>query len=374
MNWHYLHSFLRFLIVIAAVVLGLFALYYIWHFAYPFVIALLLAFLINPLVDLLERKGKLPRPASVALSILFLIGVLSAFLTLLVNEIVQGVVYLADVLPENFKEIVTFLEELFVSHVMPLYNQLEDLFKDLNKDQQTTVMDNIQSISTTVTTTVTDILQSLVEGIRSIIVSLPTILTVLIFSLLATFFISKDWYKFIRWVKKKVSIDIQRSIGSVYKDLRRALFGFIKAQLTLISMTAAIVLIGLLILRVDYAVTIAIIIGLVDLLPYLGTGAVFVPWMIYSFLTGNYGLTIGLAILYGVVVVQRQLVEPKVLSSNIGLDPLATLIALFVGFQIFGFIGLIIGPVLLVVLKTLYHANVFKDTWHYIIGGNSKKS
>ncbi|MCA0986325.1 sporulation integral membrane protein YtvI [Guptibacillus algicola] len=374
MNWHYVHSILRFLIVIAAVVFGLFILYYIWHFAYPFVIALLLAFLINPLVDLLEAKVKMPRAAAVALSIVFLIGVLAAFLTLLVNEIVQGVVYLADVLPENFREIVTFIEELFVSQVLPLYNQLEDLFKDLNKDQQTTIMDNIQSVGTTVTTAVTDILQALVEGIRSIIISLPTIITVLIFSLLATFFISKDWYKFIRWVKKKVSSDIQRSIGSVYKDLRKALFGFIKAQLTLISMTAAIVLVGLLILRVEYAVTISIIIGIVDLLPYLGTGAVFVPWMIYSFLTGNYGLTIGLAILYGIVVIQRQLVEPKVLSSNIGLDPLATLIALFVGFQIFGFIGLIIGPVFLVVLKTLYHANVFKDIWHYIIGENKRKS
>ena len=368
MNWKYIHRVLRFLLVIALILLTLIAFYYIWHLAYPFVIALLLAFLINPMVDLLERKGKIPRPFSVALSILFLVGVLAAFIALLVNEIVQGVVYIANVLPGNFQEIVLFVEDLFVSHIMPLYNQLEELFKDLNKDQQTTVIDNIQSIGTTITTALTNILQTLVEGIRSIIVSLPTILTVLVFSMLATFFISKDWYKFINWIKKKVRNDVQKSIGKVYVDLRRALFGFLKAQLTLISMTAVIVLVGLLILRVDYAITIAIIIGLVDLLPYLGTGAIFVPWMIYSFLTGNYGLTIGLSILYGIVVIQRQVMEPKVLSSNIGLDPLATLIALFVGFQVFGFIGLIIGPVLLVVLKTLYHANVFKDIWRYIVG------
>ncbi|MGB8001351.1 MAG: sporulation integral membrane protein YtvI [Anaerobacillus sp.] len=368
MNWKYIHRILRFLLVIALIILTLISVYYIWHLAYPFVIALFLAFLINPMVDLLERKGKIPRPLAVALSILFLVGVLAAFIALLINEIVQGVVYIADVLPGNFEEIVLFVEDLFVSHVMPLYNQLEELFKDLNKDQQTTVIDNIQSIGTTITAAVTNILQSLVEGIRSFIVSLPTILTVLVFSMLATFFISKDWYKFINWLKKKVRIDIQKSISKVYVDLRRALFGFLKAQLTLISMTAVIVLVGLLILRVDYAITIAIIIGLVDLLPYLGTGAIFVPWMIYSFLIGNYGLTIGLSILYGIVVIQRQVMEPKVLSSNIGLDPLATLIALFVGFQVFGFIGLIIGPVLLVVLKTLYHANVFKDFWRYIVG------
>ncbi|WP_347549324.1 sporulation integral membrane protein YtvI [Pseudalkalibacillus hwajinpoensis] len=368
MNWKYVHRMLRFLLVIAIIILAIISFYYVWHLAYPFVIALFLAFLINPLVDLLERRGKVPRAFSVALSILFLMGVLAALIALLVNEIVQGVVYIANVLPGNFQEIVTFIEDLFVTHVMPLYNQLEDLFKDLNEDQQTTILDNIQSIGTTVTTTVTNILQAVVEGIRSTIVSLPTILTVLIFSMLATFFISKDWYKFINWLKGKVSLEVQRSIGTVYKDLRKALFGFLKAQLTLISMTAVIVLVGLLILRVDYAITIAIIIGLVDLLPYLGTGAIFVPWMIYSFLTGNYGLTIGLSILYGIVVIQRQVMEPKVLSSNIGLDPLATLIALFVGFQLFGFLGLIIGPVLLVVLKTLFHANVFKDVWRFIVG------
>ncbi|MBF0706273.1 sporulation integral membrane protein YtvI [Alkalihalobacillus hwajinpoensis] len=368
MNWKYIHRILRFLLVILLIIVSLISFYYIWHLAYPFVIALLLAFLINPLVDLLENRAKIPRPLAVALSILFLIGVLAAFIALLVNEVVQGVVYIANVLPGNFQEIVLFIEDLFVSHVMPLYYQLEELFKDLNKDQQTTVLDNIQSIGTTITTTLTNILQSLVEGIRSFIVSLPTILTVLVFSMLATFFISKDWYKFINWMKLKVRTDIQESISTVYIDLRRALFGFLKAQLTLISMTAIIVLVGLFILRVDYAITIAIIIGLVDLLPYLGTGAIFVPWMIYSFLIGNYGLTIGLSILYGVVVIQRQVMEPKVLSSNIGLDPLATLIALFVGFQLFGFIGLIIGPVLLVVLKTLYHANVFKDIWGFIKG------
>ena len=102
-------------------------------------------------------------------------------------------------------------------------------------------------------------------------------------------------------------------------------------------MTTVIVLIGLLILRVPYAITIAIITGVVDLLPYLGTGAVFVPWVIYVFFTGDTAFAIGLLILYIVVIVQRQIMEPKVLSSNIGLDPLATLVALFVGFKLFGF-------------------------------------
>ena len=143
-------------------------------------------------------------------------------------------------------------------------------------------------------------------------------------------------------------------------DLKKALFGFLKAQLTLISITTVIILIGLLILRVDYAITIALVTGLVDILPYLGTGLIFVPWIIYELITGNINFAIGLGVLYIIVLVQRQIMEPKVLSSNIGMDPLATLISLFVGFKLIGFLGLIIGPVTLVILTTLHKANVFQ--------------
>ena len=125
----------------------------------------------------------------------------------------------------------------------------------------------------------------------------------------------------------------RKSGKRVFLDLKKALFGFIKAQATLISITTVIVLIGLLILRVNYAITIALIIGLVDILPYLGTGIVFVPWIIYAAVSGDVPFAIGLSVLYIVVLVQRQIMEPKVLSSSIGLDPLATLVALFVGFK-----------------------------------------
>ena len=141
--------------------------------------------------------------------------------------------------------------------------------------------------------------------------------------------------------------------------------------LTLVSMTTVIVLIGLLILRVPYAITIAIITGVVDLLPYLGTGAVFVPWVIYVFFTGDTAFAIGLLILYIVVIVQRQIMEPKVLSSNIGLDPLATLVALFVGFKLLAF-RINHRSVTLVLLNTLHKANVFHDLWKYIKGSPSK--
>ena len=158
------------------------------------------------------------------------------------------------------------------------------------------------------------------------------------------------------------------NLKNVLHELEKALFGFIRAQLTLISITALIVLVGLLILRVKYAITVSLIIGFVDLLPYLGTGLVFVPWIIYALIVGNFSLALGLGILYTVVIVQRQFMEPKILSSSIGLDPLATLVSIFIGFKLIGFLGFILGPVVLVILRTLYKLHILQDLKDYILG------
>jgi sporulation integral membrane protein YtvI len=367
LNLNYLYSALRFLFVIAAIVFGLLALYYISTVTYPFIIALVLSFLINPIVNFFEARGRMPRALAVLFALLLIIGSIVGILTFLITEIVGGVAYLANVLPEHVNELVRYLEEFFAAQIIPLYNQLASMFNNLDPSQKSSVIENIQSVGTTVTSVFTDFVQNIASAISRFIVSLPNFATVIIFSLLATFFISKDWYKLGSTFKRLIPNKAFESGGKVYKDLRKALFGFIKAQFTLISVTAVIVLVGLLIMRVEYAITIALLIGLVDILPYLGTGAVFVPWIVYSLLTENFYLSIGLSILYGIVIVVRQVMEPKVLSSNIGLDPLATLIALFVGFKLFGFLGLIIGPVLLVVIKTLHQANIFREAWTFII-------
>ncbi|WLD92348.1 sporulation integral membrane protein YtvI [Alkalihalobacillus sp. AL-G] len=368
MNLQYVYSFIRFLLIIAILLFSLVALYYVAHVTYPFIIALILAFMINPIVNLLERKGKMPRGLAVFVVILILIGLIVGFVTLIISEMISGFGYLAEVIPEHTKTLVQFAQTYFTQQILPIYYDLAAMFQQLDPAQQETITNNIESVGKNITTNVREFVQSFLTGLQNFLLNLPNVVTVLIFSLLATFFISKDWYRFQGWIAKRTPKRTVESGQSVYRELRKALFGFMKAQLTLISITAAIVLVGLLILQVDYAITIAILTGVVDLLPYLGTGAVFIPWIIYSFIIEDFTLSIGLSILYGVVIIQRQIMEPKILSSSIGLDPLATLISLFVGFKLFGFLGLIIGPVILVIIRALNQADVFQDLWSFIIG------
>ncbi|MGZ0086694.1 sporulation integral membrane protein YtvI [Caldibacillus thermoamylovorans] len=364
----YVDRFLRFFFVVAIAGISVWALYYIATLTYPFIIAFLIALLINPLVDGLERKAKMPRWLAVSVTLIVLFAAVAGIVTLLIAEIVSGTQYLADVVPSKFQTLVSYIETFVADQLIPIYKDLAGMFKSLSSQQQDTIMKNIQSVGQKIGTTVGEFIQTILRNIPQLLAWLPNIATVFIFSLLATFFISKDWHRLMRMAQRWLPAKARTSGKTVFVDLKRALFGFMKAQATLISITTVIVLIGLLILRVDYAITIALIIGFVDLLPYLGTGIVFVPWIIYAAVSGDIPFAIGLGVLYIVVLVQRQIMEPKVLSSSIGLDPLATLIALFVGFKLLGFLGLIAGPVTLVIVRTLHSANVFRDIWRFIIG------
>jgi len=368
LNPKYINRTIRFLLVIGVIVLALFSIYFLSSVTYPFLIGLIIAFMINPLVNFLEKKAKMPRVLAVFVALVIIFALFAGLVTLLVAEIVSGANYLATVVPEHLNTLINYIEDYFTAQIIPLYNQLTSVFNKLDAGQKDTIIANIQNIGTNIGTTVGNFFKNLFGNIPNVLSWFPNTATVFIFSLLATFFISKDWYRLSAMGGKLLPEKAKTSGRTVFIDLKKALFGFIKAQATLISITTVIILIGLLILRVDYAITIALATGIVDIIPYLGTGAVFVPWIIYSAISGDTGLAIGLGVLYIVVLVQRQIMEPKILSSSIGLDPLATLIALFVGFKLIGFLGLIVGPVSLVIITTLYRANVFHDVWAFIKG------
>ncbi len=372
MNPEYIYRTIRFFIVIG-IFIGVVTLFvFISKLTYPFLIGIGIALLINPLVNFLENKVRLPRAVAVIISIILIISVFIGLITLLITEIVAGANYLADVLPDHVQTLVNYIEDFIASQIIPLYDQATSLFKSLNAGQQDTIMQNIQSAGQKIASSAGTFLQNFFQKLPTLISWIPNAATVLIFSLLATFFISKDWYRLTKYFRKFLPEKAQKSGKTVFNDLKKALVGFIRAQLTLISITLVIVLLGLLILRVDYAITIALVSGIVDLLPYLGTGVVFIPWIVYEAITGHISLAVGLGVLYTVVIVQRQFMEPKILSSSIGLNPLATLIALFVGFKLVGFLGLILGPVTLVIITTLNRANVFRDIWNFIMGKPNK--
>ena len=103
-----------------------------------------------------------------------------------------------------------------------------------------------------------------------------------------------------------------------------------------------------------YPLLLAFLIAIIDALPILGTGTVLLPWAVYSAITGNLGLGLGLLVTYIIITVVRQLVEPRIVSSNLGVHPFLTLITMYIGFKIFGLFGLIVGPVVMIIYKNVF--------------------
>lgn len=359
----------RFMFVLLILTIVTLFIYYGLPLLYPFLIGLVIAYIINKPVTFLQRKGKIPRWLAVTLVLFVFVGAVFTLATVLVAEVVVELTHLMKDLPGYIKNLSDYFRDFFARDiVIEFYEKASDLWRNYNDKYSEQIENNLSQGFSKVANGGSQFLISILGGIQGFLAGIPNAATVLVISLLASFFISKDYFGWREKGKGWLPKPFHGKTRLVLNDLKNALVGFIKAQLTLITITAVIVTIGLLILRVKYAITIGLITGLVDLLPYLGTGAVFIPWIIYLFVTGNYGLVIGLSILYAVVVVQRQIMEPKILATNVGLDPLVALIALFAGLQLFGFLGLIIGPVVVVVFNALQRAGVFRDVWGYIVG------
>ncbi|WP_126429449.1 sporulation integral membrane protein YtvI [Brevibacillus marinus] len=369
-NWVVrLFQVIRFLWVVLCIVATYLAVRFLTPLLFPFLIALIIALVINRPVTWLTEKGRIPRWLSVLVILLFLLALIGGLATLVIAAVVVETGELLQRLPGLINELTGYVQQLISQEVLTnLYDRFAFFYAQLDESYRQTLDENISAALHTISNAGKEMALDLLNFVKNRLLALPDTATMLVISVLAAFFISKDFYLWQTRFRRLLPSGVNSRIDQVVKTLRGALVGFIKAQLSLISITAAIVIVGLLILRVEYAVTIGLLTGLVDLLPYLGTGTVFVPWIVYAFFKGEYSLVIGLSILYGIVVVVRQVIEPKVVADNVGLDPLLTLIALFVGLHLFGFWGLIIGPVSLVVINALVRANVLADLWAYIKG------
>lgn len=164
------------------------------------------------------------------------------------------------------------------------------------------------------------------------------------------------------WVKK---------IGVHLKELVKTLGGYLKAEVTLVSISFIICLIGLYILNfagfnISYPLLMALIIGFIDLLPIFGAGTFMIPWAILSACTGDISLAIAILVLWAIMSIVRQLLEPRIVSGNIGIHPIFTLIAMYTGFKFMGVIGMFIGPIILIILKNIFATFIDKGVFKSI--------
>ncbi|MDS1029087.1 sporulation integral membrane protein YtvI [Bacillota bacterium LX-D] len=310
----------------------------------PFIIAIIIAALIDPVVDYLEHHFKLSRGASVLIALTFFIGIVIAGFTWIAIRLILELIELSSYLPQ--------LSDRLSKFTLDLINKTTDFYFSLSIPQN--VLDNATANVQKIVNQLTAFAGHLLTSTFTFISAIPEGMLLVIFALIATYFFCRDKTKIRKAMYKLFPLRTSKLLDSVGREITIAMIGFIRAQFVLITITFIQTLVGLYILKVEYALTIALFVGIADLLPVLGPGAIFIPWIIWELLNGNYGLLIGLVILYVFITVVRNLLQPKVLSDNVGMHPLEALVSIYVGLKVFGVLGVILGPIFWVALKAIW--------------------
>ena len=342
---------------VVIVVLGILAAYllikYVAPVFAPFIAALFLAFLIEPLVRIMKERLRLPRALAVALSMMIVFGGLAVALSLAIARLIVELVHLTTFLPYYINQIKAVINSLQNSAEAYYFNLPQDVISFINQRISGTQY-NLDSVLLRVQVVAGKFLNVILQ----LVASVPTWVIFVIITCIATYFMSKDKRIIIDYWLKAIPKPWGRKTLDITREIVHAIIGYVTAQSILISMTFLQSLIGLYIIRAPYALIVALAVGLADIIPILGPSSVFLPWIVWEFVSGDNIFAIKLTVLFAIVLVVRQVLETKIVSHTMGLHPLATLMSMFVGLKLLGPLGVVAGPLFIITVKAFASAGL----------------
>lgn len=334
-------------IILAFIALGVFVAYKLTMFYIPFLIAFVVALLVEPLINFFMKKMKLKRKVASIIALLLVVIVIGTVLTLLVGKLVSESTILIGNLNDYFKDTYDWLME-WINDWQEGRIQIAPETMDFVKNALGSVLEAMKGF-----------IYNAVTGIVNFATSVPNIITSTFITILAIIFMCFDRDYVIEMIKKHFPSKWISGAKRVVHETCSITWNYVKAEMKLSLLCFCLVFVGLIIfdlvgLDIKYTVLFAVTIGFVDLLPLFGAGAVMLPWAVYLLLTGNIPLAIAVAALWCVWAVIKQLLEPKVVSKQMGLHPIFTLLAMYTGFKLLGVLGLMVGPIILLVIKSIF--------------------
>lgn len=314
----------------------------------PFLLGLILALAAEPMVRFLENRLRLPRQAAAGLGVSLAFCFLALLVTVLCAAAVRQLRSLAGILP-GLEEAARRALELTQTNLLALAARAPRNLRPVLTEHLRLLF----SDGSTLLGKITAWLLGLAGGILG---RLPDSALGFGTGILSAFLLSARLPKIRRWFLGKIPRDTLAALQNRLKRLRRMLRSWLTAQLKLMSVTFCILAAGLTLLRIPRSLLWAFVIALVDALPVFGTGTVLIPWALVCFLQGNRVLALGIAGIYATAALTRSILEPKLLGRHLGLDPLATLAALYIGCRLWGIAGMIAAPMITVALLQLRRA------------------
>ena len=303
----------------------------------PFLLAILISIIIEPVIKIFMDKLCIGRKLSIIIALLLFCFILFIILYYAIKYIyketltlVKNAPYFYGIIDTAIKKISTFLKNNF--------NVSIDYIDISSFNIEKIIMKALSFI------------YSFRGRIADIIYSIPEISIFITFSFFAAFFISRDKNIIINIINKYMPYTFVNIADNLYKSIIKV----IKTQCVLISISTAMSIIGFMILGVEYAFSIGLICGALDILPLIGPGMVFIPWSFYNIIMGKRYFGVALLCLYIIIVVIRQILETKFISGRLEIHPLFTLLSIYIGIEFFGVLGALIGPIMVMIIKQIY--------------------
>lgn len=334
----------------------------------PFIIAFFVALLLQKPIRAISKKTRIKRSIIGAASVFLILSVIVTAIVLvgyrLVSEFKGLGSYIVAKL-HDLPELIKSAESWIINHLAFLPDSIENSLADTISGFIDNVLMYVEQGSPAEGMELSPELFDLslittpLGGIISTAKHIPAILTATLISIIACFFVTCDYDSLTNLIKNNISEEHEKMIVKSKRLFGDVIGKMLKAYATIIFVTFCEVTIGLNVLKFigvydgGYIVAISICTALLDILPVFGTGTVLVPWAIVSFFNGNIGLGIGLIVLYGLITVIRQILEPRLVAMNVGLPPIVTLAGMYLGLQLFGVVGIFALPITFVMVKVL---------------------
>ena len=312
----------------------------------PFLTGFFFAFILRPLINLVSSKTKISNKVSAVLILTLFYIVLAAIMVVLSSRVALIVRALFAMIPETYNEV-------FQPAIVELQDLLENMLNNVNPSFSQSIESIGDSLLGALSSGIAQISTWALEYATGFAAAVPSAFIKTLMTIISSFFFAADYDAISNFFLRQLSEQHRELLIKIKTKGVDVILKFGKAYALLMTLTFFEIFVGLLVLRVNNALLIALVTAIVDILPILGTGTIMIPWGIAMLILGNYPLGFGLLILYAIITVVRQTLEPRVVGNQIGLYPLVTLTCMFVGTYLFGVLGLFGLPIIATILIQL---------------------
>lgn len=313
----------------------------------PFVLAVIFTWIMEPVVRWLDKKTFFSRRAVSILLILLICGALGGFLTWFVYRAGVELVSLSQNWDQVWNGIVT------------TFSQLTEWFSSVMEYLPESARTVVNEMSDRMLIWLKDFGTALIPKTTSFAMRIPPIVLALIFFLMASYFILSDYPNIRSTVTARMPENVRRFSLFLKKAFNAAFGGYIKAELLLSLGVFFILTIGFFIMDLPYAILVAFLFAVLDFIPIIGAGTIMVPWAVIDLVLGDWGTAAYLMVVWGIIVLFRRIGEPKFVGSQTGLHPILSLLSIYVGMRVAGVLGMVFGPVLLLVIINICSSGFF---------------